>query len=175
VIEERSDGVPLFAEELVLALRDAGTLRRAGDGWELADLPGEIAVPDTLHDLLLARLGRLGSARVVAQVGAVLGRRFDRELLGAVAGLDEDEIDEALAQLVDAEVLHARGRGATAQYVFKHALMRDAAYASLQRSARQALHLSAARALQERAPNAGAEVLARGLDAAGEPTVAATW
>jgi DNA-binding SARP family transcriptional activator/class 3 adenylate cyclase len=175
VIEERSDGVPLFAEELVLALRDAGTLRRAGDGWELADLPGEIAVPDTLHDLLLARLGRLGSARVVAQVGAVLGRRFDRELLGAVAGLDEDEIDEALAQLVDAEVLHARGRGATAQYVFKHALMRDAAYASLQRSARQALHLRAARALQERGPNAGAEVLARGLDAAGEHTVAATW
>ena len=88
-IDERSDGVPLFAEELVLALRDAGTLRRGGGGWELADLRGPLAVPDTLHDLLLARLGQLGPARVVAQVGAVLGRRFDRELLDAVAGLDE--------------------------------------------------------------------------------------
>jgi predicted ATPase len=177
-LDERSDGVPLFAEELVLALRDAGTLRRGGGGWELADVRGPLAVPDTLHDLLLARLGQLGPARVVAQVGAVLGRRFDRELLDAVAGLDEDVVDEALARLVDAEVLHARGRGASARYVFKHALARDAAYASLQRSARQALHLRAARALEERRPDVVAaepEVLARHLDAAGEHALTTTW
>jgi predicted ATPase len=177
-LDERSDGVPLFAEELVLALRDAGTLRRGVGGWELADVPGPLPVPDTLHDLLLARLGQLGSARVVAQVGAVLGRRFDRELLDAVAGLDEDVVDEALARLVDAEVLHERGRGAAVRYVFKHALVRDAAYASLQRSARQALHLRAARALEERRPDVVAaepEVLARHLDAAGEHALTTTW
>ena len=177
-IDERSDGVPLFAEELVLALRDAGTLRRAGGGWQLADLRGPLAVPDTLRDLLLARLGQLGAARVVAQVGAVLGRRFDRDLLDAVAGLDEEVVDEALARLVDAEVLHERGRGASARYVFKHALARDAAYASLQRSARQALHRRAARALEERRPDVVAaepEVLAGHLDAAGERALAATW
>ena len=141
-------------------------------------MPGPLTVPDTLHDLLLARLGQLGSARVVAQVGAVLGRRFDRELLEAVAGLDEDVVDEALARLVDAEVLHERGRGANARYVFKHALARDAAYASLQRSARQALHLRAARALEERRPDVVAaepEVLARHLDAADERALAGTW
>jgi DNA-binding SARP family transcriptional activator/class 3 adenylate cyclase len=177
-IDERSDGVPLFAEELVLALRDAGTVRRGRSGWELADLRGPLAVPDTLHDLLLARLGQLGPARVVAQVGAVLGRRFDRQLLDAVAGLDEDVVDEALARLVDAEVLHERGRGASARYVFKHALARDAAYASLQRSARRALHLRAARALEQRRPDVVAaepEVLARHLDAADERALAATW
>jgi len=171
-IDERSDGVPLFAEELVHALRDAGTLRRSGDGWELAELRGTVAIPDTLHDLLLARLGRLGPARVVAQVGAVLGRRFDRGLLDAVAGLDEQEIDEALASLVDAEVLYARGRGATARYVFKHALTRDAAYASLHRSARQALHQRAARALAKRGAQTGAAQpggLAAHLAAAGAP------
>jgi DNA-binding SARP family transcriptional activator len=177
-LDERSDGVPLFAEELVLALRDAGTLRRGAGGWELADVRGPLPVPDTLHDLLLARLGELGPARVVAQVGAVLGRRFDRELLDAVAGLDEDVVDEALARLVDAEVLHQRGRGAAVRYVFKHDLARDAAYASLQRSARQALHLRAARALEERRPEVVAaepEILARHLDAADEPAPATAW
>jgi DNA-binding SARP family transcriptional activator len=178
-IDERSDGVPLFAEELVLALRDAGSLRRTGEQWELADLHRAGDVPDTLHDLLLARLGRLGSARIVAQVGAVLGRRFDRELLDAVAGLDERALDEALARLVDAELLHERGRGASARYAFKHALARDAAYASLRRAARRTLHARAARALQERRPDtvaAAPEVVARHLDAAGEhASAAASW
>jgi DNA-binding SARP family transcriptional activator len=178
-IEERSDGVPLFAEELVLALRDAGTLRRTDAGWELADLRGGPAVPDTLHDLLLARLDRLGTARIVAQVGAVLGRRFDRELLQAVAGLDERALDEGLARLVDAELLHVRGRDASARYVFKHALIRDAAYASLMRSARRSLHARVARMLEERRPDsvaAAPEVLARHLDAAGDHAAAAvSW
>ena len=176
-IDERSDGVPLFAEELVLALRDAGTLRRGGEGWSSrparpAGRPGHAARPAAGP----ARPAR--SARVVAQVGAVLGRRFDRELLDAVGGLDEDVVDEALARLVDAEVLHERGRGASARYVFKHALVRDAAYASLQRSARQALHARAARALEERRADVGAaepEVLARHVDPAGEHALAASW
>jgi DNA-binding SARP family transcriptional activator len=178
-IEERSDGVPLFAEELVCALRDAGTLRRVGDEWELADLRGGPAVPDTLHDLLLARLDRLGPARAVAQVGAVIGRRFDRELLAAVAGFDERALEDGLARLVDAELLHARGRGASARYVFKHALVGDAAYSSLPRSARRTLHARVARTLQERRPDsvaAAPEVLAQHLDAAGEhPSAATAW
>jgi DNA-binding SARP family transcriptional activator/tetratricopeptide (TPR) repeat protein len=176
-IEERSDGVPLFAEELLLALRDAGTLRRTDAGWELADLRGGPAVPDTLHDLLLARLDRLGTARIVAEVGAVLGRRFDRELLQEVAELDERALDEGLARLVDAELLHVRGRGASARYFFKHALIRDAAYASLVRSARRSLHARVARMLEERRPDsvaAAPEVLARHLDAAGDHVAAAS-
>jgi DNA-binding SARP family transcriptional activator len=178
-IEERSDGVPLFAEELVLALRDAGTLRRTDAGWELADLGPGCMVPETLHDLLLARLDRLGTARVVAQVGAVLGRRFDRELLQAVAGLDERTVDDGLVRLVDAELLHERGRGASARYVFKHALVRDAAYASLVRSTRRSLHARVARTLAEQRPDsvaAAPEVLARHLDAAHDHVAAAqSW
>jgi class 3 adenylate cyclase len=177
-IEERSDGVPLFAEELVLALRDTGALRRTDGGWELADVRAGQDVPDTLHDLLLARLDRLGAARVVAQVGAVLGRRFDRELLQAVAGLDERAVDEGLARLVDAELLHERGRGDSARYVFKHALIRDAAYASLVRPARRSLHARAARTLLSRRPDtvaAAPEVAARHLAAAGDHEAAAAW
>jgi DNA-binding SARP family transcriptional activator len=178
-IDERSDGVPLFAEELVLALRDAGTLRRTNGRWELADVGAGCAVPETLHDLLLARLDRLGPARVVAQVGAVIGRRFDRELLQAVAGLDERALDDGLARLVDAELLHERGRGGSARYVFKHALVRDAAYASLVRSSRRSLHAGVARALRARRPEtvaAAPEVLARHLDAAGDhAAAAASW
>jgi len=177
-IEERSDGVPLFAEELVLALRDAGTLRQTGAGWELADLDGACTVPDTLHDLLLARLDRLGTARVVAQVGAAIGRRFDRELLQAVAGLDDDDVDDGLTRLVDAELLHQRGRGTSARYVFKHALVRDAAYSSLVRSARRSLHARVARTLEKRRPEAIAaapEVMAHHLDAAGDRLSAADW
>jgi predicted ATPase len=136
-------------------------------------------VPDTLHDLLLARLDRLGAARVVAQVGAVLGRRFDRDLLQAVAGLDERALDDGLARLVDAELLHQRGRGAAARYVFKHALVRDVAYESLVRSARRSLHSRAARTLERRRPDCVAEapeVVARHLDAAGDhAAAAASW
>ncbi len=134
-------------------------------------------MPDTLHGLLRARLDRLGTARLVAQVGAVLGRRFDQDLLRAVAGLDERIVEEGLAQLVDAELLHARGRGASARYVFKHALVRDAAYASLVRPARRSLHARVARTLQEQRPDAVAafpEVLARHLDAAGDHAAAAS-
>ncbi|MGZ6708398.1 MAG: BTAD domain-containing putative transcriptional regulator [Solirubrobacteraceae bacterium] len=177
-IEERSDGVPLFAEELLLAFRDAGTLRQTEAGWELADFDGTRTVPDTLHDLLLARLDRLGTARVVAQVGAAIGRRFDRELLQAVAGLDDDAVDEGLTRLVDAELLHQRGRGTSARYVFKHALVRDAAYSSLVRSARHSLHARVARTLEERRPEAIAaapEVMAHHLDAAGDRRSAAGW
>jgi predicted ATPase len=109
----------------------------------------------------------------------VLGRRFDRDLLQAVAGLDDRALDEGLTRLVDAELLHQRGRGASARYVFKHALVRDAAYASLVRSARRALHARAARALQTRRPEtvtAEPEVLAHHLDAAGDPAAAAaSW
>jgi hypothetical protein len=176
-IEERSDGVPLFAEELLLALRDAGIA--AADGGRLG-ARGPARRPrrsDTLHDLLLARLDRLGTARIVAQVGAVLGRRFDRELLQEVAAVDERVLDEGLARLVDAELLHVRGRGASARYFFKHALIRDAAYASLVRSARRSLHARVARMLEERRPDsvaAAPEVLARHLDAAGDHVAAAS-
>ena len=177
-IEQRSDGVPLFAEELVLALRDAGALRRTSAGWELTGLCDDV-VPETLHDLLRARLDGLGDARAVAQVGAVLGRRFDRDLLQAVAGLDARTVDAGLARLVDAELLHERGRGDGARYVFKHALVRDAAYASLVRPARRELHARAARVLEQRRPEivaAAPEVLARHLEASGDHlAAAASW
>jgi predicted ATPase len=178
-IDARSDGVPLFAEELVLGLLDTGALRRTDVRWELEDRGDHQAVPDTLHDLLRARLDRLGTARLVAQVGAVLGRRFDRDLLQDVSGLDERILDERLARLVDAELLHERGRGAAARYIFKPALVRDVADASLVRPERRSLHTRVARAIEERRPDtvtAAPEVLARHRDAAGDhAAAAASW
>ncbi|HSD76027.1 MAG TPA: BTAD domain-containing putative transcriptional regulator, partial [Solirubrobacteraceae bacterium] len=101
-IEERTDGVPLFVEEVVRAMLESGVLERRDDGaYDLAGPATALAIPETLHDLLVARLDRLGPAKAVAQVAAVLGRRFDRELLHAVELVDGAALDDALARLVE--------------------------------------------------------------------------
>ena len=159
-IVERTDGVPLFVEELTKAV-----LESAGQGDRIA------AVPATLHASLMARLDRLGPvAKEVAQIGAVLGREFAYELIEPVAQRDERELQAALGQLSDAGLLFCRGTAPLASYLFKHALVQDAAYSTLLRGRRQELHARIAATLEEhfadlveRRP----ELLAHHLTAAG--------
>ena len=169
-IVERTDGVPLFLEELTKAVVEAGT-DRAG-GILTANPPAVLTVPATLHASLMTRLDRLGpAARQMAQVGAVIGREFSHELLAAVAAPGEGEVTPALDQLIGAGLIFRHGGGQEAGYLFKHALVRDAAYGTLLRERRRRLHAAVARALEERFPElAGTtpELLAHHLTEAGE-------
>jgi class 3 adenylate cyclase/predicted ATPase len=151
-IVARTDGVPLFVEELTKAVLEAGLLRDEGDRYVLRVPLPLMAIPDTLHGSLLARLDRLGSVRTVAQTAAAIGREFPHKLLAAVAPLSKDELEEALAQLVKSELISRRGVPPEATYTFKHALVRDAAYESLLRSRRQELHARIAEILERQLP-----------------------
>jgi predicted ATPase len=149
-IVERTDGVPLFVEELTKAV-----LESAGQGDRVAAVLGTsslaaLSVPATLHASLIARLDRLGpTAKEIAQIGAVLGREFAYELIEPVAQRDERDLQAALEQLSDAELLFCRGTAPHASYLFKHALVQDAAYSTLLRGRRQELHARVAAALEE--------------------------
>jgi class 3 adenylate cyclase/predicted ATPase len=150
-IVERTDGVPLFVEELTKAVVEAGADR--GHASISAVPSSSLAVPATLHASLLGRLDRLGpSAKTAAQVGAVIGRDFSYELLAAAAPLAEPELREALLRLVEAGLVFQRGLPPAAEYLFKHALVQDTAYSTLLRGPRQALHRRIAEALEQRFP-----------------------
>jgi len=146
----RTDGIPLFIEELTKTVLESGLLREADGGYELTGPLPPLAIPSTLHASLLARLDRLASVKDVAQIGATIGREFPYPLVAAVAALPEKDLNAALAQLVHAELIFQRGVPPDATYQFKHALVQDAAYASLVRSRRQQLHGQIARILEER-------------------------
>jgi predicted ATPase len=133
----KTDGVPLFVEELTKTVLESGLLTDAGDHYALAGPLVPLAIPATLHDSLMARLDRLASVKEVAQAGAVIGREFSHELLAAVSHLPEDELRESLNQLVASELVFRRGSPPDATYTFKHALVQDAAYQSLLKSTRQ--------------------------------------
>jgi len=151
-IVERTDGVPLFVEELTKAVVEAGADR--GHVSVSAVPSSSLAVPATLHASLLGRLDRLGpAAKNVAQVGAAIGRDFSYELLAAAAQLAEPELQEALRRLVEAGLVFQRGAPPTAEYLFKHALVQDTAYSTLLRGPRQALHRRIAEALEQRFPD----------------------
>src|SRR6516164_2910181 len=148
----RTDGVPLFIEELTKMVLESGLLRER-DGDYVLDRPlPDLAIPTTLHASLMARLDRLPPVREVAQIGAVAGRDFHHELLNAVAGLLRNNLEEALSQLVQSELIFRRGEIPHAVYSFKHALVRDAAYASLLISRRSHLHAAIADALEQQFP-----------------------
>ena len=155
-IVEKTDGVPLFVEELTKAVLESGMPvgAHAGSAFRSPDAGPSppLAIPTTLHDSLMARLDRLATAKEVAQLGATLGREFDYELIEAVSPLDAASLRQALAKLVDAELLYQRGQPPQARYVFKHALIQDAAYQSLLKSTRQRYHEQIARAMEERLP-----------------------
>src|SRR5262245_44391839 len=136
----RAGGVPLFVEELTKSLIEAGAER------------GVEAIPATLADSLMARLDRLPSGKDVAQHAAVLGREFEYPLLAATAELDEAVLRDSLARLADAEIVFVRGEPPAATYVFKHALVQEAAYESLLKRTRQRLHGRVVDALSERFP-----------------------
>jgi predicted ATPase/class 3 adenylate cyclase len=139
-IIDHTDGVPLFIEELTKTVLESGLLQEADDCYLLTGPMPPLAIPSTLHASLLARLDRLASVKDVAQIGAVMGREFSYSLIAAVSGIPEHELAAALAKLVAAELIFQRGVPPDASYLFKHALVQDAAYASLLRRRRSALH-----------------------------------
>jgi class 3 adenylate cyclase/tetratricopeptide (TPR) repeat protein len=146
-IRIKTDGVPLFIEELTKSV-----LESAADVGARRAVPLQ-TIPATLQEALLARLDRLSDTRQVAQLGATLGREFSYELLHAVAPLNETDFQTALTKLVEAEILYQCGVGEQARYVFKHALIQDTAYQSLLKSTRQHYHQQIAQALEERFPD----------------------
>ena len=152
-IAERTDGVPLFVEELTKTVLESGLVRDRGDHYELTGPLAPLAIPTTLRDSLMARLDRLASVKAVAQLAATLGRAFPYELLRAVTPLEEATLQRELARLVEAELLYQRGMPPEATYIFKHALIQEAAYESLLKSARQQHHQRIAQALVERFPH----------------------
>ena len=148
----RTDGVPLFLEELTKTIIESGLLREADGHYALDGVLPPRAIPTTLHNSLMARLDRLAPVREVAQMGAALGRQFSHELIGAVASMPQPHLDNSLAQLVSAELIYRRGNPPDAEYTFKHALVQDAAYSTLLRSRRQQLHAHIAAVLEARFP-----------------------
>jgi predicted ATPase len=151
-IVAKTDGVPLFVEELTKTVLESGLVRECDGYYELTGPLPPLAIPTTLQDSLMARIDRLSTAREVAQTGATLGREFSYELLQAVSPLDQQTLRQALGKLVEAEVLYQRGLPPQARYLFKHALIQDAAYQSLLKSTRQQYHKQIAQILQERFP-----------------------
>ena len=149
-IVAKTDGNPLFVEELTKAVLEAGILVEDAEGYRLDGPLPPLAIPATLQDSLMARLDRLAPVKEIAQIGAAIGREFSYSLMRAVAGRDETALKHALAQLEQAELVFRRGEPPEAVYSFKHALVRDAAYESLLKSRRQQLHGQIARALEER-------------------------
>ena len=133
-ISDKTDGIPLFVEELTRAVVESGQLRDAGDRFERNGILPTMAIPSTLQDSLMARLDRLAPVKELAQVAACIGREFDHELLAAVSSLQGAALDEGLAKLVQSGLISRRGLPPDTSYVFKHALIQDAAYATLLRS-----------------------------------------
>jgi TOMM system kinase/cyclase fusion protein len=149
----KTDGVPLFVEELVKMILESGLVREQADRYVLAGPLPPLAIPSTLHDSLMARLDRLATTRELVQLGAVLGREFAYDLLQAVSSMDELTLQRGLAQLVDAELVYQRGLPPRSRYIFKHALIQDTAYQSLLRSTRQQYHQRIAQVLESQFPD----------------------
>jgi len=167
----KTDGVPLYVEELTKMLLASPLLREeAGPHYVLTGPLRTVAIPETLQDALMARLDQLPAAKEVAQLAAVLGREFTYELVQSIATQDDETLQAGLSQLVAAELLYQRGRPPRARYVFKHALIQDAAYASLLKSTRQQIHQRIGQALEVKFPEMVAtqpELLAHHLTEAG--------
>jgi class 3 adenylate cyclase/predicted ATPase/ABC-type transport system involved in cytochrome c biogenesis ATPase subunit len=152
-IVAKTDGNPLFVEELTKAVLEAGILIADAEGYRLDGPLPPLAIPETLQDSLMARLDRLAPVREIAQIGAAVGREFSYSLIRTLVGRDESALKQALAQLEQAELVFRRDEPPEAVYSFKHALVRDAAYESLLKSRRHQLHGQIARILEERFPD----------------------
>jgi len=151
-IADRTDGVPLFVEELTKSVLESGLLRDESDRYVLDGALPPLAIPTSLHDSLMARLDRLAPVRLVAQMGAAIGREFSYALLRAVSRLPDDELQAALGRIVASELVFQRGVPPEAVYSFKHALVQDAVHGSLLRNVRQRLHGQIAEALEAHSP-----------------------
>jgi predicted ATPase len=149
-IVAKTDGVPLFVEELTKNVLESGLLIEAGERYRLDGPLPPLAIPSTLQDSLMARLDRLAAVKEIAQIGAAIGREFSYGLLHAVVDRDEATLRAALVQLEDSELVFRSGEPPTARYTFKHALVQDTAYESLLKSRRQILHRRIAETLREK-------------------------
>ncbi len=146
----KTDGVPLYVEELTKTVMSSGILKETADRYVLTGPLTGISIPASLQEVLMARLDRLPLVREVAQLGAVLGREFAYEMLHATAIFEEERLKDGLGQLVGAELLYQRGRPPRSTYIFKHALIQDAAYQSLLKRTRQQYHHQVATLLESR-------------------------
>ena len=168
-IIERTDGIPLFVEEMTKAVLEAGSEAAAAQAVAMAPSP-VAAVPASLHASLLARLDRLGPAKEIAQIGSAIGREFSHALLAALAGKPEAQLASGLDRLVATGLLFRQGAPPHATYLFKHALVGDAAYGTLLRERRRVLHAQIAETLESQFPDIAEnqpELLARHSTAAG--------
>ena len=169
-IVAKTDGNPLFVEELTKAVLEGGILVENAEGYRLAGPLPPFAIPETLQNPLMARLDRLASVRENAQVGSAIGREFSYSLIRALLRSDETTLRHALAQLEQAQLVFCRGEPPEAVYTFKHAMVRDAAYETMLKSRRHQLHGVIARVLEERFPSVVAnepEIVARHFTEAG--------
>jgi predicted ATPase len=148
----KTDGVPLFVEEITKAILESGHLQAVDGHYALTGSFGTFAIPATLQDSLMARLDRLVTAKGIAQFGATIGRQFSYGLLQAVSQLDVSTLQRELGRLVEAELVYQRGVPPQATYTFKHALIQDAAYESLLKSTRQQYHQRIAQVLEAQFP-----------------------
>jgi class 3 adenylate cyclase/tetratricopeptide (TPR) repeat protein len=166
----RAGGVPLFVEEVTKSILEGGAFRELDDRFELArPLPAGV-VPASVRDSLMARIDRLKDSKPLAQLAATLGREFRFEVLKAVSSLDDALLAKDLARLIDAELVYQNGRPPEATYIFKHALIQDAAYDSLLKKTRQEYHARIALTLVEQFPHlreTEPELLARHFEGAG--------
>src|SRR5438105_3570093 len=151
-IVAKADGVPLYVEELTQAILGSRVLETRGDTYVLKGALAQLHIPATLQDSLMARLDRAPRLREVAQLGSVLGREFAYDMISALAGIEEQTLQSGLGQLVVDELLYQRGRPPRSRYLFKHALIQDAAYQSLLKRTRQQYHQQAAKLLEDRFP-----------------------
>jgi predicted ATPase len=151
-IVEKTDGVPLFVEEMAKAILESGQLTAVNDHYALTGSFSTFAIPATLQDSLMARLDRLMTGKVIAQLGATMGRQFSYALLQVVAQLNDGTLHEELSRLVEAEIVHQRGMPPQSTYIFKHALIQDAAYESLLKSTRQHYHQRIGQVLEAQFP-----------------------
>ena len=149
-IVAKTDGVPLFVEELTKNVLESGLLIEEPERYRLDGALPPMAIPSTLQDSLMARLDRLAAVKEIAQIGAAIAREFSYSLLHAVVGSDEASLRSALAQLEESELVFRDGAPPEARYSFKHALVQDTAYESLLRSRRQILHRRIAETLCEK-------------------------
>ena len=174
----KTDGNPLFVEELTKAVLESGILVENAEGYRLDGPLPPLAIPATLHDSLMARLDRLAPVKEVCQIAAAVGREFSYSLLRALVGRDETALRDALAQLEDAELVFRRGDPPEAIYSFKHALVQDAAYENLLKSRRQVLHRRIAQTLRDQFHTMAViqpEVIAHHFTQAGLSEAAVEW
>jgi class 3 adenylate cyclase/predicted ATPase/ABC-type transport system involved in cytochrome c biogenesis ATPase subunit len=174
----KTDGNPLFVEELTKTVLEAGILVEDAEGYRLDGPLPPLAIPTTLHDSLMARLDRLAPVREIGQIGAAIGREFSYSLLRALVERDETALKDALAQLEDAELVFRRGDPPEAIYSFKHALVQDAAYENMLKSRRRVLHQRIAQTLRDRfqtIAESQPEIVAHHFTQAGLSEAAIEW